>query len=60
MTKPQLAAELKRIVANPLDDARRAMKEGTKSIALRELEDAMRELKALAVMLERERKPASS
>jgi 3-deoxy-D-manno-octulosonic acid (KDO) 8-phosphate synthase len=53
MTKPQIAAAVKQIVANQLDDARRAVKDGTKTIALRELEDAMRQLKALAALLDR-------
>lgn len=51
MTKAQIAAELKRIVANQLDDCERAIKSGTKTIALNELEDAMRRLKRLAAAL---------
>ena len=42
MTKIQIAAEIKRIVSNQLDDAKRAMKAGTKTIAVNELEDAVR------------------
>ncbi len=52
MTKFQIAAEIKRIVDNQLDDAKRAMKAGTKTIAVNELEDAVRQLKKLAAYLE--------
>jgi hypothetical protein len=52
MTKIQIAAEIKRIVANQLDDAKRAVKAGTKTIAVNELDDAVRQLKKLAAMLE--------
>jgi acyl-CoA reductase-like NAD-dependent aldehyde dehydrogenase len=52
MTKIQIAAEIKRIVANQLDDAKRAVKAGTKTIAVNELEDAVRQLKKLAALLE--------
>jgi uncharacterized protein YbjQ (UPF0145 family) len=52
MTKAQIAAEIKRVVKNQLDDCERAIKAGTRSIALYELEDAARKLKALAAMLD--------
>ncbi len=51
MTKSQLAAEIKKIVDNQLDDCQRAIKAGTKSIALYELEDAARRLKRIASLL---------
>ena len=52
MTKVQIAAEIKRIVQNQLDDCERAIKAGTKTVALNELEDAVRKLKRLAALLE--------
>jgi len=52
MTKAQIAAQIKHIVQNQLDDCERAIKAGTKSIALKELEDAVRQLKRLAALLE--------
>jgi hypothetical protein len=52
MTKSQIAAEIKRIVSNQLDDCGRAIKTGTKTIALNELNDAVRLLKRLATLLE--------
>ncbi len=51
MTKIQLAAEIRKIVDNQLDDCQRAIKAGTKSIALYELEDAQRRLKHIASLL---------
>ena len=52
MTKPQIAAALQTIVRLQLDDCKRAIKNGTKTIALNELEDAIRQLKMLAKRLE--------
>lgn len=52
MTKAQIAAQIRHIVQNQLDDCERAIKAGTRSIALRELEDAVRQLKRLAALLE--------
>ena len=52
MTKAQIAAEIRRIVQNQLDDCQRAIKDGTKTIALNELEDAAKKLKKLAALLE--------
>lgn len=52
MTKSQIAGEIKKIVKNQLDDCERAIKAGTKSIALYELEDAARRLKHIAALLE--------
>jgi len=52
MTKAQIAAQIKHIVQNQLDDCERAIKAGTRSIALKELEDAVRQLKRLAALLE--------
>ena len=42
MTKVQIAAALQAIVRLQLDDCKRAIKDGTKTIALNELEDATR------------------
>lgn len=52
MTRTQLAAELRKIVKMQLDDCERAIKAGTKSIALFELEDAAKRLQKLAALLE--------
>jgi hypothetical protein len=52
MTKAQIAAAIKTIVDNQLDDCGRAIKSGTRTIALNELEDAVRQLKKLAAMLQ--------
>lgn len=52
MTKAQIAAEIRRIIDNQLDDCHRAIKAGTKTIAVNELEDATRKLKKLATFLE--------
>jgi 3-deoxy-D-manno-octulosonic acid (KDO) 8-phosphate synthase len=52
MTKAQIAAQIKHIIQNQLDDCERAIKAGTRSIALKELEDAVRQLKRLAALLE--------
>ena len=51
MTKAQIAAQIKRIVDNQLDDAKRAVTAGTKTIAINELDDAVRQLKRLATIL---------
>ena len=51
MTKERIAAEIEKIVKNQLDDCERAIKAGTRSIALYELEDAARRLKHLASLL---------
>ena len=51
MTKVQIAAALQTIVRLQLDDCKRAIKDGTKTIALNELEDAIRCLKLLAKRL---------
>lgn len=53
MTKSQLAAEIRKIVRMQLDDCERAIKAGTRSIALYELEDAARRLQKIAAVLER-------
>ena len=52
MTKSQIAAEIRKIVKMQLDDCERAIKAGTRSIALYELEDAARRLQKIAVLLE--------
>ncbi len=52
VTKAQLAAAIQAIVRFQLDDSRRAIKEGKRTIALNELDDAIRQLKALAGRLE--------
>ena len=52
--KAQLAAvEIRKIVKAQLDDCQRAIKAGTRSIALYELEDASRKLKQIAEILEK-------
>ncbi len=51
MTKAQIAAAIRSIVENQLDDCGRAIKSGTRTIALNELEDAVRQLKKLAALL---------
>ena len=48
MTRDQLAAELKRIVTEQVSDIERAVKDGHKTIALNEIADLNRNLKALA------------
>ena len=48
MTKAQIAAVIQTIVQGQLDDCKRAIKDGTKTIAIKELEDAMRQLHQLA------------
>jgi hypothetical protein len=52
MTKAQIAAAIETIIRLQLDDCKRAIKDGTKTIALNELEDAIRQLKLLAKRLE--------
>jgi protein tyrosine phosphatase (PTP) superfamily phosphohydrolase (DUF442 family) len=52
MTKSQIAAEIRKIVKNQLDDCERAIKAGTRSIALYELEDAAKRLKKIADFLD--------
>ena len=52
MTKAQIAAEVRRVIDNQLDDCQRAIKAGTKTIAVNELEDASRKLEKLAAFLE--------
>ena len=52
LTKAQIAAALQTIVRLQLDDCKRAIKDGTKTIALNELEDAIRQLKLLTKRLE--------
>lgn len=52
MTKSQIAAEIRKIIKNQLDDCERAIKAGTRSIALYELEDAAKRLKKIADFLE--------
>lgn len=47
------AAEIRKIIKAQLDDCERAIKAGTRSIALYELEDACRRLKQIAAVLER-------
>jgi hypothetical protein len=51
MTKSQIAAEIRKIINNQLDDCERAIKAGTRSIALYELEDAAKRLKKIADLL---------
>lgn len=49
--KAQIAEEIRRVVDNQLDDCKRAIRDGTRSIAVKELEDAARQLKHLAALL---------
>ena len=51
MNREQLAAELKRMAAAQVSDIERAVKAGHKTIALNELADLERQLKALAAAL---------
>lgn len=51
MTREQLAAELKRLAAAQVSDITRAVKDGHRTIALNELADLERHLKALAAAL---------
>jgi hypothetical protein len=51
VSKTQIAEEIRRVVDNQLDDCKRAIRDGTKSIAVKELEDAARQLKLLATLL---------
>lgn len=48
MTRDQLAAELKRLASEQVGDIERAVKDGHKTIALNELADLNRRLKAYA------------
>ena len=53
MTKGEAAAaEIKKVVKNQLEDVKRAINAGTRSIALFELEDAAQRLKKIAALLE--------
>ncbi len=51
MTREQLAVELKRVASTQVSDITRAVKDGHKTIALNELADLDRHLKALATAL---------
>lgn len=51
MTRSQIAAEIRKIIKMQLDDCERAIKAGTRSIALYELEDASRRLQKIATLL---------
>ena len=55
MTKAQIAAAIQTIVRLQLDDCKRAIKDGTKTIPLNELEDAICQLKLLAKRLDTQR-----
>ena len=48
MTRDQLAAELKRMASVLVSDIERAVKDGHKTLALTELADLHRQLKALS------------
>ena len=52
MTKAQIAATIQTIVRLQLNDCKRAIKGGTKPIALNELDDTIRQLKLFAKRLE--------
>ena len=51
MTRDQLAAELKRMATDQVSDIERAVKDGHKTIALNEIADLHRNLKALAAAI---------
>src|SRR3954462_2938112 len=51
MMKAQIAAAIQAVVRLQLDDCKRAIKNGTRTIALNELEDAIRQLKLPAKRL---------
>ena len=51
MTKAQTVTAIQTIVRLQLDDCKRAIKDGTKTIALNELDDAIRQPKVLAKRL---------
>jgi 3-methyladenine DNA glycosylase AlkD len=53
LTKQQAAAsEIKKVVKNQLEDVKRAIDAGTRSIALFELDDAAQRLKKIAALLD--------
>ena len=53
MTRDQLAAELRRLASSQVEDIERAVKDGHKTIALNELADLNRQLKAFAAALKK-------
>ncbi|WP_336485601.1 hypothetical protein [Methylobacterium nigriterrae] len=53
MTREQLAAALRRLAASQVEDIERAVKDGHKTIALNELADLNRQLKAFATALKK-------
>ncbi|GBU16134.1 MULTISPECIES: hypothetical protein [Methylobacterium] len=53
MTREQLAAALRRIAAEQVEDIERAVRDGHKTIALNELADLTRQLKGLSAALKK-------
>lgn len=51
MTREQVAAAIRRIAAAQVEDIERAVRDGHKTIALNELADLNRQLKAFAAAL---------
>ncbi|MCJ2054702.1 hypothetical protein [Methylobacterium sp. J-070] len=53
MTRHQVAAAIRRLVGSQVEDIERAVRDGHKTIALNELADLNRQLKAFAVALKK-------
>lgn len=53
MNREQLADALRRLVATQVEDIERAVKDGHKTIALNELADLNRQIKAFATALKK-------
>ena len=53
MTRHQVAAAIRRLVGSQVEDIERAVRDGHKTIALNELADLNRQLKAFAAALKK-------
>ncbi|MDP4025530.1 hypothetical protein Q8W71_23120 [Methylobacterium sp. NEAU 140] len=53
MTREQVAAAIRRLVSSQVEDIERAVRDGHKTIALNELADLNRQLKAFAAALKK-------
>ncbi|MFK5598877.1 hypothetical protein ACFZ8E_18040 [Methylobacterium sp. HMF5984] len=53
MTRDQVATAIRRLAASQVEDIERAVKDGHKTIALNELADLNRQLKAFAAALKK-------
>lgn len=53
MTREQVATALRRLVSSQVEDIERAVRDGHKTIALNELADLNRQLKAFAAALKK-------